>query len=144
MNWACAGVSGLRNVFLLILLSIVAGRLSAQQLSSYPYYYVVVGGFASEKNAQNFTKHVHELNFPARYAFNANRKLFYVYVRITKDKQKARETTYRLRLETEFRKAWIYNGPLEGDTAAESMAEAERAEAAENGDAVNTTPVVIE
>ncbi|HEY5747372.1 MAG TPA: OmpA family protein [Chryseolinea sp.] len=121
-----------------MIVTTVAINRSQAQGQSYPYYYVVVGGFASQTNAEHFTTHVHELNYPARYAFNANRKLYYVYVRVTKDKQQARETTYRLRLETEFKKAWIYNGPLEGSGVAESTAEAERQEAHETG---NNVPI---
>jgi len=134
MKWIRLRISGIRNAFFIVVMfATVAINRSQAQGQSYPYYYVVVGGFASQSNAEHFTTHVHELNYPARYAFNANRKLYYVYVRVTKDKQQARETTYRLRLETEFKKAWIYNGPLEGDGVAESTAEAERQEAHETG-----------
>jgi len=133
MKWIRLRISGIRNVFFIVMFTTVAiDRLQAQD-QPYPYYYVVVGGFASQENAKNFTTYVHDLNYPARYAFNANRKLYYVYVRVTKDKQQARETTYRLRLETGFKKAWIYNGPLEGNGIAESTAEAERQEAHETG-----------
>jgi outer membrane protein OmpA-like peptidoglycan-associated protein len=86
------------------------------QVSSYPHYYVVVGGFALQENAERFTGHVHGLNYPAAYGFNAERKLYYVYVRLTDDKMSARELVYRLREEQEFKKAWIYNGPLEGSS----------------------------
>ncbi|MBL0740578.1 OmpA family protein [Chryseolinea lacunae] len=110
-----------------ILLTVAVNQASGQG-QFYPYYYVVVGGFASQQNAERFVAQVHTLNYPARYGFNTNRKLFYVYVRVTKDKQIARETTYRLRLESDFRKAWIYNGPLEGGDIAKSTAEADKAE----------------
>jgi len=134
MKWNRLRVSGIRNIFLIVVIVVtVALNRSQAQGQSYPYYYVIVGGFASKTNAEHFTTYVHELNYPARYAFNANRKLYYVYVRVTKDKQQARETTYRLRLETEFKKAWIYNGPLEGYGVEESTAEAERQEAYETG-----------
>lgn len=138
MKWIRLRFSGIRNVFFIVVMfTTVALDRSQAQGQSYPYYYVVVGGFASQANAEHFTTYVHELNYPARYAFNANRKLYYVYVRVTKDKQQARETTYRLRLETEFKKAWIYNGPLEGEGVAESTAEAERQEAHETGNNVS-------
>jgi outer membrane protein OmpA-like peptidoglycan-associated protein len=142
MKWNRLRISGIRNIFfIVVLVTTVAINRSQAQGQSYPYYYVVVGGFAVKANAEHFTAHVHELNYPARYAFNANRKLFYVYVRVTKDKQQARETTYRLRLETEFKKAWIYNGPLEGSGVAESTAEAEREEAHETGNNVIAEPL---
>jgi outer membrane protein OmpA-like peptidoglycan-associated protein len=130
-------VSDIRNMFcVVVMVAVVALNRSDAQGQSYPYYYVVVGGFASQSNAAHFAAHVQALNYPARYAFNTNRKLYYVYVRVTKDKQQARETTYRLRLEKEFKKAWIYNGPLEGSGVAESTAEAEREEAHDTGNNV--------
>ena len=145
MKWIRLRISGIRNVFfIVVILTTVAINRSPAQGQSYPYYYVVVGGFASQTNAEHFTTHVHELNYPARYAFNANRKLYYVYVRVTKDKQQARETTYRLRLETEFKKTWIYNGPLEGNGVAESTAEAERQEAHETGNVPISEPPVAD
>lgn len=132
MKWACTGGAEMRKAFLVFIIVLwVAVNPSSGQGQFYPYYYVVVGGFASQQNAERFVTHVHTLNYPARYGFNSSRKLFYVYVRVTKDKQLARETTYRLRLESEFRKAWIYNGPLEGEGIAESTAEAEQTEADE-------------
>lgn len=108
----------------------VATSRSLAQSQPAPYY-VVVGGFASRDNADHFTAYLLGQNYPARYAFNASRKLYYVYVRLTSDKQSARQFTYRLRLETEFSKAWIYNGTLEGNALAESAAVAGSPAAAE-------------
>lgn len=112
----------LRNILILIAVTI-AGLAQAQNHSG--TYYVVVGGFAIQKNAERFAEHVLAENYPARYAFNPARKLYYVYVRVTADRQSARRLTYQLRLESEFTKAWIYEGSLEGNTAIEANALAE-------------------
>ena len=76
MKWIRLRISGIRNTFFIVVMftTVAISRLQAQD-QSYPYYYVVVGGFASQSNAEHFTTYVHGLNYPARYAFNANRKL---------------------------------------------------------------------
>jgi len=112
----------LRNI--LILIALASSGVAQAQLQSGTYY-VVVGGFAIHKNAERFTEHVLAENYPAQYAFNPVRKLYYVYVRVTADRQSARQLAYRLRLETEFRGAWIYHGSLEGNAAIEAQAIAE-------------------
>jgi outer membrane protein OmpA-like peptidoglycan-associated protein len=112
----------LRNI--LILIAFVTSGVSQAQIRPGTYY-VVVGGFAVHKNAERFTEHVLAENYPARYAFNPVRKLYYVYVRVTADKQSARQLAYRLRLESEFKGAWIYQGSLEGNEAIEARAIAE-------------------
>jgi len=99
-------------------LAFVADHALAQTAPEQPYY-VIVGGFASRDNAERFTAHVLGQNYPARYALNTNRKLYYVYVRLTADKQNAKQLAYRLRLETKFKDAWIYNGSLDGNAPME-------------------------
>ncbi|MBT1690106.1 OmpA family protein [Dawidia soli] len=118
-----ARVTALRNILILIVF-VTSGVVQAQNHSGGTYY-VVVGGFAVQKNAELFTEHVLAGNYPARYAFNPVRKLYYVYVRVTADRQRARQLAYQLRLESEFTKAWIYQGSLEGNAAIEAHAIAE-------------------
>ncbi|MBT1708606.1 OmpA family protein [Fulvivirgaceae bacterium PWU5] len=114
--------TALRNLLILIA-SVTCGIAQAQNQSE--TYYVVVGGFAVQKNAERFTEHVLASNHPARYAFNSARKLYYVYVQVTADPQRARQIAYRLRLESEFTGTWIYQGSLEGNAAIEANALAE-------------------
>jgi outer membrane protein OmpA-like peptidoglycan-associated protein len=109
----------LRNLFILI--AFVTSGIAHAQNQSVPCY-VVVGGFAIPKNAEQFTEHVLARNYPARYAFNPVRKLYYVYVLVTADPQRARQLAYRLRLESEFTGAWIYQGSLDGNAAVEAHA----------------------
>lgn len=77
--------------------------------------YVVIGAFAVHKNAVKFTSHAIGLKFDARYEFNPNRNLYYVYVLDTKDREIALSEARRLRVESEFIDAWVYGGVLGQD-----------------------------
>jgi outer membrane protein OmpA-like peptidoglycan-associated protein len=109
---------------ILILTAFVTSGVVRAQNHTDPYY-VVVGGFAVYENAARFTQHMLAENYPARYAFNSSRKLYYVYVKVTGDKSRARQIAYQLRLESEFTGTWIYQGTLQGNAAAEGNAIAE-------------------
>lgn len=92
-----------------------ANPLLAQNTISEQPYYVIVGGFISHDNAERFTARLLAQSYPAHYALNVNRKLYYVYVRLTADRQYAKQLAQRLRVETQFQDAWIYNGALNGN-----------------------------
>ena len=77
-------------------------------------YYVVVGGFENEENAQRFITYADEQNLPAVYAFNEDRKIFYVYVRATQTKEVAYEILKRIQTNSVFKDAWVFNGVLSG------------------------------
>jgi len=81
-------------------------------------YYVVIGGFKSEANAQQFCTYAHEQNLPAVYAFNKERGIFYVYVRATQTKDIADDILARIKQTTVFRDAWVFNGVLSGSMQA--------------------------
>ncbi|HEY0743450.1 MAG TPA: OmpA family protein [Chryseosolibacter sp.] len=74
-------------------------------------YYVVIGAYAVESNAQRATLQAHALNYPALYGFNAEKKFFYVYVRVSSDKDAALVTLSDIRREG-FRDAWVFQGSL--------------------------------
>lgn len=74
-------------------------------------YYVVIGAYSIEANAQRATLHAHSLNYPAVYGFNSEKKFFYVYVRVSADKEKALGTLADIRKEG-FRDAWVFQGSL--------------------------------
>jgi hypothetical protein len=115
-------------VLLSFVLSIALNPLLAQNTPSEQPYYVIVGGFVSHDNAEHFTAQLLAQNYPARYALNVNRKLYYVYVRLTADRQYAKQLAHRLRVETKFQDAWIYNGALDGNGVLEDavLADAHR------------------
>ena len=96
----------------LFFLVIIYASGLAQQSS----YYVVVGAFRQEENAQHFQDHVLSLNLPAIYALNPETNLFYVYVRNTENKGDAYTTLKDMHVEG-IRDAWIYKGFLPGHIA---------------------------
>jgi outer membrane protein OmpA-like peptidoglycan-associated protein len=78
--------------------------------------YVVIGAFAIHQNAIRFTSHARSLKYDARYEFNPNRGLYYVYVLDTRDREMALSEARRLRVESEFIDAWVYGGALSEET----------------------------
>jgi outer membrane protein OmpA-like peptidoglycan-associated protein len=99
-------------VFLTSFLAAAPG--SAQDIFS-PYY-VVIGGFRNEENAQRFSNYAHEQNLPAVYAYHEERKIFYVYIRATQTKEIADGILKNLRESSVFKDAWVFNGVLSGST----------------------------
>jgi outer membrane protein OmpA-like peptidoglycan-associated protein len=73
--------------------------------------YVVIGAFSIHKNAIRFTSHAHnDLNMPAQFELNEDRKLYYVYVLSTLDRSQAIKIAMRLRHDSEFTDTWVYSG----------------------------------
>lgn len=107
----------MKVVLRLIFLSVILYSQSALAQQDFSPYYVVIGGFKSEQNAQQFCLYAHEQNLPALYAFNQERAIFYVYVRATGTKDVADEIRARLNANTVFRDAWVFNGVLSGANA---------------------------
>ncbi|MDQ2657562.1 MAG: OmpA family protein [Bacteroidota bacterium] len=100
-----------------VLLAILLWHSALAQDTFSPFY-VVIGGFQSEENAQKYCTYAHEQNFPAVYAFNEERQLYYVYVRATQTKDIANEILARLKEDSVFKDAWVFNGVLSGSTLA--------------------------
>src|SRR5688572_16739551 len=97
-------------LYLIVLSSSV---LRAQEIPK--YYYVVIGGFAVESNAQKFAGYVRANRYNAAYDLNSERKLSYVYVLKTLQKDEAYAQTRQLQAESEFKDAWVFFGTLERD-----------------------------
>jgi outer membrane protein OmpA-like peptidoglycan-associated protein len=72
--------------------------------------YVVIGAFAHHQNAVKFTNEAMAARFDAHFDINPNRNLFYVYVLTTEDHDLAINEAKRLRKETKYKDAWVYNG----------------------------------
>ncbi len=85
--------------------------MAPDSIPQYPYY-VVVGAFSIQSNAIRFLQHVHDLRYSPDHDFHSERKLEYVFVLTTPDRDKAIAEALRLRAETEFKDAWVYSGPL--------------------------------
>jgi outer membrane protein OmpA-like peptidoglycan-associated protein len=78
------------------------------------HYYVVIGAFAKEMNAQKFTGYARNLYLDARYQFNPTRNLYYVNVMETGRKDDARNWSLYLKHEKGFSDAWVYTSlPVE-------------------------------
>ncbi len=98
-------------VFLTFVLLLSSTAFAQENLSP---FYVVIGGFANEQNAQRFLTDAEEQNLPAVYAYNEGRKIFYVYVRATQSKEVANEILKNLQSSSVFKDAWVFNGELSG------------------------------
>jgi outer membrane protein OmpA-like peptidoglycan-associated protein len=81
-------------------------------------FYVVIGGFENEQNAQRFVDYAQGENLPAVYAYNDERKMFYVYVRATQTKDVALEIVKAVKENSIFKDAWVFNGVLSGSNLA--------------------------
>lgn len=97
-------------ILLLIRLPLSAFAQSAEQ------YFVVIGAFRQKENAQRFTQQATSAGFTANNALQVNRQLYYVYILATDDRQTAYNLSVKTRVETTYKDAWVYAGPLEGAT----------------------------
>ncbi len=77
------------------------------------FYYVVIGGFASEDNAIRFTDNARASFSDANYALNAQRQIFYVYALRTSDRAEASALAKKARAMGEFSGTWVFLGTLE-------------------------------
>ncbi|MBI3221213.1 MAG: OmpA family protein [Bacteroidetes bacterium] len=80
------------------------------------HFYATIGVFIKESNAKNLAEKANQQGYAARYGQKVNGNLYYVYVLSTDDKPVAEALVAKLRAETEYKLAWIFNGLLEGDT----------------------------
>ncbi|MDL5049281.1 OmpA family protein [Oscillatoria amoena NRMC-F 0135] len=102
----------LRNMVLgAMMLSICTPEL-AQGNDFQGHHYVVIGAFAIKKNAVRFTSKASSGDFQAKYEMNPDRKLYYVYVLTTDDRNKAIELALKLRRESPYDDTWVFNGLL--------------------------------
>jgi outer membrane protein OmpA-like peptidoglycan-associated protein len=84
-----------------------------------PHFIVVIGAFAIHKNALRFAKLAHDQNYEANFEFNPDRNLYYVFTLTTTDREAALKEAKRLREETTYTDAWVYQGNMgESDTTA--------------------------
>jgi outer membrane protein OmpA-like peptidoglycan-associated protein len=76
------------------------------------HHYVVIGVFAKQDNAIRYTDYAKKLNFNTQYAINPHRNLYYVYVLDSDDKRSAYAFLMKIRVESEFKQAWVFSGQL--------------------------------
>lgn len=97
-------------------------RLSAQ--SSPPRYFVVIGAFQVQGNAERLTALANKENLSAQYAINPAKGLFYVYVFESGESKKAFAEVIRIKAQTKYADAWVFKGHL-GETVAATQPEPE-------------------
>ena len=91
---------------------------SAVAQTATKHYHVTIGVFAVQNNAINYTAKANKQGFNSQYAINPIRKLYYVYLLQTEDRKKAYAFVTKLKVETDYKDAWVYEGAL-GETPAE-------------------------
>jgi outer membrane protein OmpA-like peptidoglycan-associated protein len=105
-------------VFVLLFLAVVF-KLSAQE--NPPKNYLVIGVFAVHNNAIRLTDKANKMNFSAQYAIHPSRKLYFVYLLESNDKKHAFAQVLKIRMETEFKDAWVFTGVLGEKQAAPTV-----------------------
>jgi outer membrane protein OmpA-like peptidoglycan-associated protein len=102
-----------KPLFLVLLMVILTSTLFAQnQDAPGPERYVIVGVFRVMDNAVRFTEKANNMSFHAGYIQNPRNKLYYVYIFQSVESKKAFAFMMKVRLETEFKEAWVYRGSL--------------------------------
>ncbi len=91
--------------------------------------YVVIGAFAVQRNAIEFTDNAAKQNIPAQYALNTTRKLFYVYALHTENRKTAINEAVKLQQSSTYHDTWVYVGLLGDNPQVVKFNEAERKEA---------------
>lgn len=93
-----------------LLFLVMCFKLSAQE--NPPKNYLVIGAFAVHNNAVRLTDKANKMNFSAQYAIYPLRKLYYVYLLETDDRKHAFAQVLKIRMDTEFKDAWVFTGIL--------------------------------
>ncbi|MFM7850933.1 MAG: OmpA family protein [Flammeovirgaceae bacterium] len=87
------------------------------QAYSQEKYYVTIGVFKYPANADRLEKKALQQGYSASQALHAERKLHYVFVTVTTEKRAAYAQAIKLRVETEYKDAWVFEGDLGDKTA---------------------------
>lgn len=128
----------MKFIYRLLVVGIIFISHSSFAQEVFTPYYVVIGGFKSEENAQKYCMYAQEQNLPAVYAYNDERQMFYVYVRATQTKDVADDILMRLKRASVFKDAWVFNGALSGSSLIAKQPQSPKK------DPANTLPVVVE
>ncbi len=74
--------------------------------------YVVIGAFRVLDNAVRFTAAANKNGFSTQYAIQPVRNLYYVYILNTDDRKKAFNLLIKIKVETNYKDAWVFMGRL--------------------------------
>ncbi len=121
----------MKNLALLVIAVnlLCSNRIFSQdQIPNENNYYVVIGAYANPRNAAEFTENVKKKNINARTVYIDFRKLYYVYIYETPEKENAVSWAKKLQGESGFSDTWVYSnlppdqtGAAEVDTVAEEV-----------------------
>lgn len=101
-----------RSLLFVLLLTLTSVSFAQKQDAPGPERYVIVGVFRVMDNAVRFTDKANKMSFQAGYIQNPRNKLYYVYIFQSLESKKAFAFMMKVRLETEFKEAWVYKGSL--------------------------------
>ncbi len=93
--------------------------------NSPPSHYVVIGAFRVLDNAVRFTSAANKNGFKADYAIQPSRNLYYVYIMNTDDKKKAFNLLIKVKVETNYKDAWVFIGKLGTDDLSKPVSKPE-------------------
>lgn len=100
-------------VTILAVLLLIEPNSFSQELSNTDnLYYVVIGAFANPKNSDEFTANAKAKGLDGRSALNKVRKLYYVYILETPDRETAVTLVLKLQAESTYSDTWLYTGLL--------------------------------
>ena len=95
----------IRPLLFCVLVSVAVSSYAQQ-------FYVIVGAFAQESNAQKFTGYVRSLRYGAQYELNKDKNIFYVYVLKSESREDALTQVKQLQQDSEFKGTWLFGGQL--------------------------------
>jgi outer membrane protein OmpA-like peptidoglycan-associated protein len=94
------------------MLMVVTSSFSQGQDASDNLYYVVIGAFANPRNAAEFTENAKKKNLDAQSSVAGPRKLNYVYILETPERELAISQALKLQKESTYSDTWVYMGLL--------------------------------
>lgn len=97
--------------FLVLVFALICSYSPAQSK------YVTIGAFRVLGNAVRFANEAKKNGLNAQYAFNSERKLYYVYLAGNEDMKTTWNYLMKIRNESVYKDAWIYLGSLESEQA---------------------------
>ncbi len=118
-----------RIYLILVALGVSISAFAQGQPHTDQSLYVVIGAFAIQRNAIEFTDNANKQSIPAQYALNPKRKLFYVYAMHTENRKTAINEAVKLQHISAYHDTWVYSGLLGDNPQVVKFNEAERKEA---------------
>ena len=94
------------------MLMIVTSSFSQGQNATDKLYYVVIGAFANPRNSAEFTENAKKQNLDAQSSVAGARKLHFVYILETPDRDQAISQAVKLQKESTYSDTWVYQGLL--------------------------------